>query len=379
MMIRKLISTEIWEPRGLETYLTEMEAQGLRLAKATGWFLYFEKTEPRYMRYRVEYIRHPAEDLLTLYADCGWEYVAETNREVQIFRAPEDADIPEIHTDAQIEANIYRHVNRTARNHFLFAAVMTAIFGWVLYQSGILAYFTISVAWRMVVLTLMTLLVICAAVLRYTSTRRYLRLVKQGRNTPTDSRRYRLGIRAQYGVFLFLILYYIMICMPLIQSLKNLNQSLYDRPLTAVTQTLDEHNLPYFTPQDLAGHDLTMTLYADSAVANHQPFTSAQYDLGCVVQSDGTDSYQQNAFQLRYYDLRIPGTGTLLVNDWKRLWQLQPMENDRFDTLYYSTDRETNTIRLVGQSGNRVALLDYSGSQPERAKALFCDTFGKKG
>lgn len=26
MLIRKLISTEIWEPRGLETYLTEMEA-----------------------------------------------------------------------------------------------------------------------------------------------------------------------------------------------------------------------------------------------------------------------------------------------------------------------------------------------------------------
>lgn len=132
MLIRKLISTEIWEPRGLETYLTEMEADGLRLVKATGWFLYFEQAEPRHMRYRVEYIRHPDEELLALYDDCGWEYVTETNREVQIFRAPEDTDIPEIHTDAESEANMYRHVKQAARNSFLMAALLSIFLGWML-------------------------------------------------------------------------------------------------------------------------------------------------------------------------------------------------------------------------------------------------------
>ena len=47
MTTRRLISTEIWEPQGFETYLEEMEASGLRLAKAGGWLLYFDRAQPR--------------------------------------------------------------------------------------------------------------------------------------------------------------------------------------------------------------------------------------------------------------------------------------------------------------------------------------------
>lgn len=218
-MIRKLISTEIWEPRGLETYLSEMEAEGLRLAKATGWFLYFEKTAPRRMRYRVEYIRHPSEELLTLYADCGWEYVAETNREVQIFRAPEDAEIPEIHTDAQMEANMYRHINRTARNSFLMAGVLVLICAGLVVGFGLDTLLMPGIAWRTIGVGLLTLAAFCGAVVRYRSTRRYLRMLKLGQKVPTTSRRYRLGMRAQYGLIAFLVLYYVFLLLPLVQNI----------------------------------------------------------------------------------------------------------------------------------------------------------------
>ena len=114
MTTRRLISTEIWEPRGFETYLEEMEASGLRLAKAGGWLLYFDRAQPRQMRYRVEYIRHPSEEQLALYADCGWEHVAQTNREVQIFRVSVDAGIPELHTERETERAMYRHISRAA-------------------------------------------------------------------------------------------------------------------------------------------------------------------------------------------------------------------------------------------------------------------------
>lgn len=222
MLIRKLISTEIWEPRGLETYLTEMEVDGLRLVKATGWFLYFEQAKPRRMRYRVEYIRHPDEELLALYDDCGWEYVTETNREVQIFRAPEDMDIPEIHTDAESEANMYRHVKQAARNSFLMAALLSIFLGWMLDWFGLEALSMPDLAWRVVGFTVLTVLVVCGAVVRYESTCRYLRMLGRGEKAPASSRRYRLGIRAQYLVFASFILYCILVLQPLVQSFIDL-------------------------------------------------------------------------------------------------------------------------------------------------------------
>lgn len=221
-MIRKLISTEIWEPRGLETYLTEMEADGLRLVRATGWFLYFEQTAPRKMRYRVEYIRHPDEEMLALYADCGWEYVTETNREVQIFRAPEDADIPEIHTDAESEANMYRHVKQAAWKSFLMAAILSVLLGWMLDWFGLEALSVPHLAWRVVSITVLTVLVVCGAVIRYMSACRYLRMLGRGEKLPTSSRWYRLGIRAQYLVFASFILYCILVLQPLVQSFIDL-------------------------------------------------------------------------------------------------------------------------------------------------------------
>lgn len=218
MLTKRMISTEIWEPRGLETYLAEMEAEGLRLVRATGWFLYFEKTAPRRMRYRVEYIRHPSEEQLALYADCGWEYVTETNREVQIFRAPEDADIPEIHTDGQIEANMYRHVNRTARTSFVMAGILVVMFTWFVGRFGMQVLSMPNLAWRVVVIGLLTLAAVCGAVMRYVSTRRYLHMLKRGHKVPASSRRYRLGIYAQYGVIAYLILYYVLLLTPVVQS-----------------------------------------------------------------------------------------------------------------------------------------------------------------
>ena len=137
MTTRRLISTEIWEPRGFETYLEEMEAPGLRLAKAGGWLLYFDRAQPRQMRYRVEYIRHPSEVQLALYADCGWEHVAQTNREVQIFRVSVDAGIPELHTERETERAMYRHISRAAMRNALWTLFLVALFAAFLVEFGL--------------------------------------------------------------------------------------------------------------------------------------------------------------------------------------------------------------------------------------------------
>ena len=51
----RMISTEIYEPRGTEAYLEEMERKGYHLDAAGKLLFYFKRTEPQDMRYRVEY------------------------------------------------------------------------------------------------------------------------------------------------------------------------------------------------------------------------------------------------------------------------------------------------------------------------------------
>ena len=77
----RMISTEIYEPRGTEAYLEEMERKGYHLDAAGKLLFYFKRTEPQDMRYRVEYWQDELPDeLIAQYKDCGWEYVAETQR-----------------------------------------------------------------------------------------------------------------------------------------------------------------------------------------------------------------------------------------------------------------------------------------------------------
>ena len=92
----RMISTEIYEPRGTEAYLEEMERKGYHLDAAGKLLFYFKRTEPQDMRYRVEYWQDELPDeLIAQYKDCGWEYVAETQRHVYIFRAPSGTPLPE--------------------------------------------------------------------------------------------------------------------------------------------------------------------------------------------------------------------------------------------------------------------------------------------
>ena len=140
MLTKRIISNEIYDPCGAETYFEEMERKGLRL-KYAGWrLLTFEKGEPREMRYRIEYWKDELpEDLVTLYADCGWEYVTMVKCSAHVFRAPASIDIPELHTDGEIEAQHYRCIRRTMIGTALMNILLLAFaFGALWQMIGIL-------------------------------------------------------------------------------------------------------------------------------------------------------------------------------------------------------------------------------------------------
>lgn len=82
-----------------EEWLTNLASQGWHLKSITaGVIATFVEGDERKVRYRCEVADRISSDQIELYRQGGWEYV-DTRGRVHIFRAPEDASIPELHTD----------------------------------------------------------------------------------------------------------------------------------------------------------------------------------------------------------------------------------------------------------------------------------------
>ncbi|MFQ6832617.1 DUF2812 domain-containing protein [Butyricicoccus pullicaecorum] len=105
-------------PGALEGYLEYMAQRGWRLRKICCGFGLFDAAAPQNTRYRVENVQSEQEEIDDLtymqkdfYQECGWEYLHCMGAGQYLFRA-DDPDVPEFHTDHEIEADTYRELLR---------------------------------------------------------------------------------------------------------------------------------------------------------------------------------------------------------------------------------------------------------------------------
>lgn len=95
---------EEWQIGEMQSWFTDMAAQGWHLSKTGKSFAVFSQGEPQQVRYRCDVF--PGSELnerLECYRAAGWEY-AGSRQLVHIFRAPAAAEVGEIHTDPQEHA-----------------------------------------------------------------------------------------------------------------------------------------------------------------------------------------------------------------------------------------------------------------------------------
>lgn len=121
--IRKLTPVSSYDIQGLESWLQDMALQGLYLKKYRPLFCTFYSAPAKPTRCRVEpYHRHLDEELpqsmLELYESYGWECVGEISREMLLF-ATQDESAPELHTDPQLQGELWRKLVRRVRRSFL--------------------------------------------------------------------------------------------------------------------------------------------------------------------------------------------------------------------------------------------------------------------
>lgn len=148
---RQLWWLKDWQLDEQESWLEEMSAEGWHLVKTGIGRATFAAGEPRELRYRCDVFKAgdlAEQERLELYEDAGWEHVANRGL-VQIFRAPADASIPEIHTDPELQA---KNIRRLLPEHIfttLFALLILPV-GALLYRVG-LAELLISADWTFLV------------------------------------------------------------------------------------------------------------------------------------------------------------------------------------------------------------------------------------
>ena len=142
--IRKLTPVDPYDIQGLESWLQDMALQGLYLEKFRPLFCTFSQGPARPTRYRIEPHHRQLDDdlpwsMLELYESYGWECVGEISGEMLIF-ATQDENAPELHTDPQLQGELWRKLVRRMRRSAVFSvltiALATLFSGWMLFENG---------------------------------------------------------------------------------------------------------------------------------------------------------------------------------------------------------------------------------------------------
>ena len=131
-------------PGALEGYLEHMIQRGWRLRKICCGFGLFDAAAPQNTRYRVENVQSEQEEVDDLtymqkdfYQECGWEYLHCMGQGQYLFRA-DDPDVPEFHTDREIEADTYRELLRREKRWLRINAVILVV--WLAMILAIMGY-----------------------------------------------------------------------------------------------------------------------------------------------------------------------------------------------------------------------------------------------
>ena len=158
---RKLIPVNLMNIPAMESWLSDMVAEGYYLHSVGTYFAKFTEGEPRKLAYRIEPL--PAEDngfyvnnirnafsaekdgkkpltveeknrrMTELYDEFGWEQVCKLSQLFCIFRAKEE-DTPELHTDPVAQSEAYERIyQRQKKGLLLTLPFFLAMILWCLY------------------------------------------------------------------------------------------------------------------------------------------------------------------------------------------------------------------------------------------------------
>ncbi|NLY53547.1 MAG: DUF2812 domain-containing protein [Firmicutes bacterium] len=374
---------EQWQLGEQEAWLEAMSAQGWHLVKTDIGRATFQRGEPQNYRYRCDIFKADSaegQDRLNLYSDVGWEHVANRGW-VQIFRAPTDASIPEIHTDPEEHARSIRKLIPG----YIFSGLMP----WLLLLFGILvgklklADVLIGMNWVGLLGTLFFLWWVSSELIALVRLLQYMARVRRAQRPATPVQWQRQIRRAKARVVPMVLTVMVLVGyriasailppppyasipagdLPVIRLSQVLGSSLYDQAIphkNNVSIAKDMGDLYNFYRQ------------GSSLLVPEQHFLAEAIELPSETRPDGEATYSPRWYYCDAYRAASPQIATALAPSLARerhfyfLRSRSPLkraaETHGFDGLWVLEDNKHREV--IARQGEWVYYLSYRGSEP---------------
>lgn len=334
------------EPAVIQAWLEDLAAKGSFLSQCHGFYAWFEKAEPKKVRYRLEPVRadgdFPGTEERALYRSLGWDYVCCFGQGYHIWRC-DDPKAPELDTDPQVQAAGYAYLERRVRRGNLvllifWAAVLATV---VLLGATIEGYYSRMVqSWSPWYIDLPPVIaaVIALTVLTFGTwrRRRFLRTLRDG--VPQSQRR-------PYKVSLFLswLMLILVAAVILCQGAELLQPS--SHPYLPISQL--EEPVPYAAIPE--GGEVRAIRWLNWR-------TREQWR---ILQGEDEDTVFSH-----YHDFYLPGSAEKMARQLAERYGAKAAEDPALDGLWIKRD---GYIYLVLWKETRVLEMDFGPQWDEAA------------
>lgn len=366
-----------------ESWFTDMAAEGLHLEKAGLWRFRFQKGEPQRVNYRIDYKQNVPSlteaELAAVYQEYGWEYVTKFG-EFRVFRSPEEARAPELHTDPAEQALALRRLEKkltwlaayVAAASIIIAALFCAV--WLLDATPVLHLVedqTLQQAFLLIVYIYLVINSVWEAV----SLRRLCASLREGRaiDHRADWRKSRTKAKAMLLVILLLEIP--VLAVPAIRLPQLIHPNYTELPAEGEPQPFVRLADIEKSPDLVLNQEEAGTAYGNRYEKQWGIFASAAYDVqerGEIPErtwADGSGIYSPSLTS-KLYSLRIQALARPLAKE--LVFQYRDMdeihmrggsvgepEDSRFDYAVIVCDYPR--IDAAAARGNLVMSLTYYG------------------
>ena len=127
-VVKRLMLDDIYAIGRNESWFVAMASKGLHLKKFGRLFVYFEKGEPKEIKYRIDYLKEaPSQEQLDVYKDCGWNFVTNSGH-FYVFSASEKSCTTELHTDPIEQGFSLSELDKRLRNNLIIISLTMLLF-----------------------------------------------------------------------------------------------------------------------------------------------------------------------------------------------------------------------------------------------------------
>lgn len=358
----------IYDIEGMESWLSGLAEKGLFLS-SDGFlfgFGFFDKGEPKKMRYRLEpgpkrmgVFDTPSEEITEAYAEFGWSYVCKHGQ--FLIYCAEDENAAELHTDTTIQAFALNKLRKRQITDMVFTLIYTLLYPILLLRGNLLLLCVHGDAPLVILGGLLMLYLAVDAVCNVVRLSKLRRKLLSG-TAPDHSKKLKsgLGYRLRQVIVVLLIVGWVG---GLLGSFSR--DTAYEGIPTA-----QMGEVPFATLTDLFGEDFTETdfYYTNYCKTYHDLLITDTYEWSQAGQS-GEHSGGMN---LHWHKTGSTVMAQLLYRDYVRQAKFggrryEPMELTLVGTDEYFAYRDgTHFPQVVFRKGNVVvSVLIYQTSEKE--------------